>query len=123
MWPTAIGLILTLALGTLWLPLATHAQRPMTVPRIGYLDSRSPADAGGVPGSLEALRQGLRELGYVEGQNMRMEYRYAEGKRDRPRARGRVGAFAGGSHRDVGAGGAGGQGRHHHDSHRHGQCF
>jgi ABC-type uncharacterized transport system substrate-binding protein len=83
MWPTAIGLILTLALGTLWLPLATHAQRPMTVPRIGYLDSRSPADAGGVPGSLEALRQGLRELGYVEGQNMRMEYRYAEGKRDR----------------------------------------
>jgi ABC-type uncharacterized transport system substrate-binding protein len=54
-----------------------EAQQPKKVPRIGYLgaDSRSP--------SHEAFRQGLRELGYVEGKNIVVEYRYADGKVDR----------------------------------------
>src|SRR5262245_32028194 len=58
------------------------AQQPATkVPRIGYLDT-----SGGpnVPGpQVEAFRQGLRDLGYIEGKNVRVEYRYAEGKLDR----------------------------------------
>ena len=56
-----------------------EAQQPKKVPRIGYL-------AGGTDrGSpnAESLRQGLRDLGYVEGQNIAIEYRSAEGKLDR----------------------------------------
>jgi putative ABC transport system substrate-binding protein len=53
-----------------------EAQQPKKVPRIGFLsDSRQSWD--------EAFRQGLRELGYVEGQNITIEYRYAEGKVER----------------------------------------
>jgi putative tryptophan/tyrosine transport system substrate-binding protein len=57
-----------------------RAQQPKKVPRIGYLGGASPsADAARV----EAFRQGLRELAYVEGKNIVIEYRYAEGKLDR----------------------------------------
>jgi ABC-type uncharacterized transport system substrate-binding protein len=56
------------------------AQQPKKVPRIGYL---SPGDAASDSGRSEAIRLGLRELGYIEGQNIAIEYRYAEGKRDR----------------------------------------
>jgi putative ABC transport system substrate-binding protein len=57
-----------------------QAQQPTKVPRIGYLavSSRSANPAG-----IEAFRQGLRELGYVEGKSIVIEYRYAEGKLDR----------------------------------------
>jgi ABC-type uncharacterized transport system substrate-binding protein len=57
-----------------------HAQQPTKIPRIGYLTgvSRS-ADSP----RIEGLRQGLRELGYVEGKNIFIEYRYADGKFDR----------------------------------------
>jgi len=60
-------------------PLATDAQQPSRVPRIGYLEFGTAA-----PGTsfLEAFRQGLRDLGWVEGQNIAIEVRYAEGKRD-----------------------------------------
>jgi putative ABC transport system substrate-binding protein len=58
-----------------------QAQQPGKVPRIGYVES------GGNPNSpeasVEAFRQGLRDLGYVEGKNILVEYRYLEGKRDR----------------------------------------
>jgi putative tryptophan/tyrosine transport system substrate-binding protein len=50
------------------------------IPRIGILSSLSPA---AVSARMDAFRQGLRELGYVEGKNLVIEYRYAEGKLDR----------------------------------------
>jgi putative ABC transport system substrate-binding protein len=56
------------------------AQQPKKVPRIGYLSNN---DAALESARSEAIRVGLRELGYVEGQNIATEYRYAEGKRDR----------------------------------------
>jgi putative ABC transport system substrate-binding protein len=56
------------------------AQQPTKVPRIGFLAAVSPS---AVSDRIEAFRQGLRELGYVERKNIVVEYRYAEGKLDR----------------------------------------
>jgi ABC-type uncharacterized transport system substrate-binding protein len=58
------------------------AQQPTKVPRIGYLGATSPST---YPARIEAFRQGLRELGYVEGKNIVIEWRHAEGKADRER--------------------------------------
>jgi putative ABC transport system substrate-binding protein len=74
---TTIGSIVTLALGLLVAPLAAEAQPPTKVHRIGYLIAGS-APAGPDP-RLHDFRQGLRDLGYVEGQNLIIEPRYAEG--------------------------------------------
>src|SRR4029453_3730957 len=52
------------------------AQQPNKVPRIGFLGAGT---ASALAGRLDALRQGLRDLGYIEGQNIAFEYRYAEG--------------------------------------------
>ena len=61
---------------------AVGAQQPAKkVPRIGYLATGSPS--GGSAGGLEAFRQGLRESGYIEGKNIIIESRWAEGKLDR----------------------------------------
>jgi putative tryptophan/tyrosine transport system substrate-binding protein len=71
-----------LAVGTLLIVCGASAQAQQTkkVPRIGYLIGASlSADSARIP----AFRQGLRELGYVEGKNIVIEYRYAEGKFDR----------------------------------------
>jgi putative ABC transport system substrate-binding protein len=57
-----------------------EAQQPTKVPRIGYLSSRDPATESV---RSDPVRQALRELGYVEGQNIVIEYRFTEGKRDR----------------------------------------
>jgi putative ABC transport system substrate-binding protein len=62
------------------LRLSAEAQQPTKIPRIGYL---SPSDADGSRASIEPFRQGMRELGYIEGKNILVEYRYAEGKLDR----------------------------------------
>jgi putative ABC transport system substrate-binding protein len=56
------------------------AQQPKKVPRIGYLVA---GDAATESARGEAIRLALRERGYIEGQNIAIEYRYAEGKRDR----------------------------------------
>ena len=61
-------------------PRASEAQQAGKVPRIGYLRSTSPSDR---PPLLDAFRQGLRELGWVEGRNIVIDYRYAEGRFDR----------------------------------------
>jgi putative ABC transport system substrate-binding protein len=66
--------------GLLAAPLAAEAQAPAKVPRIGFLFGPTPAVSAPY---LEAFRQGLRELGYVEGQNIAIEYRWAEGKYER----------------------------------------
>jgi len=73
-------LLATLALTLLAAPLAAGAQQPPKIPRIGYLEALSPS--AGAP-LLEAFRRGLRELGYVEGQNISIDYRWAEGRFDR----------------------------------------
>jgi putative ABC transport system substrate-binding protein len=57
-----------------------EAQQPKKVPRIGYLSRFDPATESA---PVEAIRLALGELGYVEGQNIAIEYRYAEGKLDR----------------------------------------
>src|SRR5216683_3427487 len=79
MWFRGIGLIMTLILSLLAVPLATDAQQPAKVARIGYLAMTGGA---GSPRA-EALRQGLRDLGYVEGKTMALAYRSAEGKPER----------------------------------------
>jgi putative tryptophan/tyrosine transport system substrate-binding protein len=62
--------------------LSAEAQQPTKIPRIGYL-SGSSGDASNRGPSVEAFRQGLRDLGYVEGKNILVEYRDVGGKRDR----------------------------------------
>ena len=57
-----------------------EAQQPKKVPRIGFLNAASPA---ALSARIEAFRLELRELGYVEGKNIVIEYRHAEGKLDR----------------------------------------
>src|SRR5918995_6597256 len=63
-WPRAVG----------------AQQQAGKVPRIGFLGLTTPSDR---PSLLDAFRQGLRELGWVEGQNIVIDYRYAEGRVDR----------------------------------------
>jgi putative ABC transport system substrate-binding protein len=57
-----------------------EAQQSKKVSRIGYLSVSSPS---AMAGRIEAFRQGLRELGYVEGKNILIEWRSTEGKLDR----------------------------------------
>jgi len=75
---TTIGLISTLALGLLAGPLPTEAQKAGKVYRIGFL-----SDASRMRPNFEIFRQGLRELGYIEGQNIVIEWRLAGRKPDR----------------------------------------
>jgi putative ABC transport system substrate-binding protein len=73
-----IRLLITLALGFLVAPLATDAQPRGKIPLVGVLRPTSPTDP-----LTEAFRQGLRDLGYVEGHNIRLECRFAEGQYER----------------------------------------
>jgi putative tryptophan/tyrosine transport system substrate-binding protein len=60
--------------------MSAEAQQPKKVPRIGFMFGTSPSM---IPDRIEGFRQGLRELGYVEGKNIIIEYRVAEGKVER----------------------------------------
>ena len=80
MWFRGVRLLMTFILSLLTTPLATHAQQATTVHRIGRLLSGSSSSDRHL---VEAFRQGLRDLGYVEGQNLVVEYRYAEGSQER----------------------------------------
>jgi ABC-type uncharacterized transport system substrate-binding protein len=68
------------AVSVLAAPLGAEAQPQAKVHRLGFLGGASPA---GYAHLVEALRQGLHDLGYVEGKNLAIEYRWAEGKYDR----------------------------------------
>jgi len=72
--------VLTLCAMLFALCVAAETQQPTKVPRIGYL---SPSDSATESTLSEAIRRALRELGYIEGQNIAIEYRYAEGKVER----------------------------------------
>ena len=74
---TAIRLLAFLFLTTASL---AQAQQAKKVPRIGYLSNSNPATESD---RAEAIRLALRERGHIDGQNIAMEYRYAEGKTDR----------------------------------------
>src|SRR5262249_23923911 len=71
-WLPAIFLLITISLA--------HSQQPTKVHRIGMLISGSTSTH---KSSIAAFHRGLRDLGYVEGKNILIEYRYAEGKRER----------------------------------------
>src|SRR6266481_8951749 len=74
---TIVVFLVSLALASVHL---AEAQQPKKVPRIGFLSTVSPSTSSA---RHEAFRQGLRELGYVEGKNIFIEWRSAEGKLDR----------------------------------------
>ena len=73
-----VGLIVTLMLTIVAVPFAVDAQRAARVPRIGILGL-----AGAYTHTLDAFREGLRDLGWVEGRNIDFEYRSAEGQPER----------------------------------------
>jgi ABC-type uncharacterized transport system substrate-binding protein len=60
-----------------------EAQQPTKIPRIGFVSARANPTPTTPDSSADALRQGLRNLGYIEGKNIVIEYRYLEGKVDR----------------------------------------
>jgi len=73
--PSILVVVILLAVGVI-----AEAQQAKKVPRIGYLSAAAPTRESA---RSEAIRLALRELGYIEGQNIAIEYRYAEGKVDR----------------------------------------
>jgi putative ABC transport system substrate-binding protein len=75
LWCSTVGLIVTLTLSLLAAPLAAEAQRAAKIPCLGVL-GRTPADG-------ESLRQALHDFGYLEGQNIVLESRWAEGQLER----------------------------------------
>src|SRR6266576_3643317 len=72
--PSILVAVVLLAIGV-----TAQAQQPKKVSRIGYLINALSANSD----RIDAFRQGLRELGYVEGKNIVIEWRSAEGKLDR----------------------------------------
>jgi hypothetical protein len=83
MWHSAVRCIVMLILSLLVAPLAAAVAQPREkVPRVGYLNLGSAADPARLR-RFEAFRQGLRELGYVAGQTIALEPRWAEGSYER----------------------------------------
>jgi putative ABC transport system substrate-binding protein len=74
-WASALVAVILLAVAVI-----VEAQQPAKVSRIGYLSNTDPATDSA---RAEGIRLALRELGYIEGQNIAIEYRYAEGRPDR----------------------------------------
>jgi ABC-type uncharacterized transport system substrate-binding protein len=83
MWCTAIGCLVTLTLSLLMVAPTTEAQPVAKIPRVGVLSAGSPPPRAPSPSGLEAFRPGLRDLGYIEGQNILLEWRWAEGREER----------------------------------------
>ena len=74
-----LAFTISLLLGALFSPIAAEAQQAAKIPRIGYVSTNLAVS----PHLPDAFRQGLRDLGYVEGRNLVIEYRDAEGKVER----------------------------------------
>jgi ABC-type uncharacterized transport system substrate-binding protein len=74
-WSSILVATLVLVFGV-----AAEAQQPMKIPRVGWLSGGSLSNSSF---RQQAFRQGLRELGYVEGKNIAIEWRFSEGKADR----------------------------------------
>lgn len=74
--PKLAGLLAIIIALTVWVA-RIEAQQPGKIPRVGVLRPGAPADL-----TEDSFRQGLRELGYLEGKNIIVEYRYAEGRLD-----------------------------------------
>src|SRR5262249_57191569 len=72
-----VRLLLTVLLLTVY---PAEAQQPTKLPRIGFVTAGS---ASTIAARIQALRQGLRDLGYIEDKNIIIEWRFAEGKVDR----------------------------------------
>jgi ABC-type uncharacterized transport system substrate-binding protein len=79
MWCRTVGGMVTLTLSLLVAPLAAEVQGRGKIPLVGVLDP----SATGFRRCLDSFQQGLRDLGYVEGQTIAFAYRYAEGQHDR----------------------------------------
>ena len=73
--PSILVVVVLLAVAVM-----AEAQQPKKIPQIGFLGVNFPST---ISARIEAFRQGLRELGYVEEKNIVIEYRWAEGKFDR----------------------------------------
>ena len=102
MWGSPLGCIVMLTLSMLLAPLAADAQPPKKVPRIGVLHTN--ASAPWFPPLLAAFHQGLRDFGYVDGQNLVIEYRSAEGHAERlPALAAELVPASGGGDRGAGA--------------------
>ena len=81
---STIGLMLTLALGILAAALPADAQQVGKIRRIGFLTLNAPPESSADSAArVAAFRQGLREFGWIEGQNLTIEYRWAAGRSDR----------------------------------------
>src|SRR6516225_1604748 len=76
--PTRRREFISLLGGAATWPLAAHAQQ--AIPVVGFLSTRAPSDD---PHLLAAVRQGLKDAGYIEHQNIAIEYRFAENQNDR----------------------------------------
>jgi putative ABC transport system substrate-binding protein len=74
-WLRVVAIAVTIVFGA-----AAQAQQPKKIPRIGYFSAINPTSESS---RSEAIRQALREQGYIDGQNIAIEYRYAEGRRNR----------------------------------------
>ena len=74
------GAIAVIVIAAMTYVAVAQAQQPKKLPRLGYLTAADPASEST---RAEVIRLALRDLGYIEGQNIAIEYRYAEGKVDR----------------------------------------
>jgi putative ABC transport system substrate-binding protein len=80
MWGSTTGCFVTLIVSLLTAPLTSQAQQAAHVPRLGLL---MPGSSSAFASRIEAFRHRLRDLGYVEGRNITLEYRFTEGQADR----------------------------------------
>jgi putative ABC transport system substrate-binding protein len=76
--PSILIAVVLLAVGVI-----AWAQQPTKVPRIGFLQARLPPTPTNPDPLAEAFRQGLKDLGYIEGKNIAVEHRYSGGRSDR----------------------------------------
>ena len=76
-----IGSLLVIPVLILALSSFSNAQQPKKVPRLGFLSGSGDVNTPGL--QVEAFRRGLRDLGYIEGKNILVDYRYIEGRSDR----------------------------------------